>query len=135
MAAAVLMAAASDTSPTCSAGRCARPARTPATNVLPAPSSDSIRTSPPCSRVSSWTIASPIPVPSCVRERASRTRWKRSNSRGTSSGAMPIPVSDTASSALAPVQRSVTPMRPANVCLNAFESRFTTTFSHISRST
>jgi hypothetical protein len=37
------------------------------------------------SLTNSWTSASPIPVPSCVRPRVFSTRWKRSNNLGSSS--------------------------------------------------
>ena len=72
-----------------------------------------------------------------VRARcAPSTRWKRSNRRGSSCAGMPVPVSWTAqldAAAVAP-QRS-TRITPSNVNLNAFDSRFRTIFSHMSRST
>ena len=48
---------------------------------------------------------------------------------------MPTPVSRTASSAYVASARSDTEICPSNVCLNAFEMRLRTIFSHISRST
>ena len=65
--------------------------------ALPRPTSLSTLTSPPWSRTSSLTKASPMPLPSKERPRALLTRWKRSNSRGSSSAGMPVPVSRTVS--------------------------------------
>ncbi len=76
-----------------------------------------------------------MPLPSCVRPRAFWTRWKRSNRRGISSAGMPVPVSLTQSTALAPSRRSATAISPSNVYLKALDSRLRTIFSHMSRST
>ena len=80
-------------------GRCSSPSGTRTVNAAArARASLSTSTEPPCSSASSATSARPMPVPSCVRERAPTTRWKRSNSRSWSAGAMPMPVSATVSS-------------------------------------
>ena len=76
-----------------------------------------------------------MPLPSWVRERTPRTRLKRSNRLVSSSAAMPVPVSETDSTASAPSRRSATRISPSNVNLNAFETRLSTIRSHISRST
>nr|WP_242619157.1 hypothetical protein [Actinomadura fibrosa] len=54
-------------------------------STLPSPTWLVTRMRPLWMRTSSWASASPIPVPSWVRPRASRTRWKRWNRRGSSS--------------------------------------------------
>jgi len=104
-------------------------------NVLPVPHTLSARTSPPWSRTSSRTRASPMPDPSWVRPRAPSTRWNRSKRCGTWSAGMPVPVSRTPSSTRGPARRRATSMRPARVNLKALDRRLRTTFSHISRST
>ena len=78
-----------------------------------------------------------MPLPSCVRPRAPSTRWKRSNSRGSSSAGMPVPVSRTVQLGRPAVadRPSATAISPSKVNLKALESRLRTTFSHISRST
>ena len=67
-----------------SAGKCATPVGIVTVNVVPAPGWLATSTVPPCSLTSSCTSASPMPVPSCVRAVPS-TRWKRSNTCGSSS--------------------------------------------------
>jgi hypothetical protein len=62
-------------------------------------------------------------------------RWKRSNSRGISSAATPIPVSAIRRVACPFCSPSVTLMAPSKVNFSALLSRLSTTFSHISRST
>ena len=104
-------------------------------NVVPTPGSLSAVMVPPCSPTSSRTMASPIPLPSPDRERARSTRWNRSNSRGSSSGGTPVPVSATVRTARSPSRRSATVIPPSKVNFTALESRFRTTFSHMSRST
>jgi hypothetical protein len=70
-------------------------------NVVPRRRSLSTPIVPPCSLTSSCTSARPMPDPSwCAR--APSTRWKRSNTRGSSSSGMPTPVSRTASSTRPP---------------------------------
>ena len=76
-----------------------------------------------------------MPEPSCVRAGWSSMRWKRSNRRGSSASDTPAPVSATSSTASSPARASRTRTEPASVNLNALDSRFRTTFSHISRST
>ena len=123
--------------------RCARRAgaHVPARNAdgeraCPRPRVLATATSPPCSRTSSCTSASPMPVPSCVRdarvlhamealEHAAAGRLRR----------MPTPVSLTRSSTRSPRARSATAISPSKVNLNALESRLRTIFSHMSRST
>ena len=63
----------------------------------------STRMVPPCRRTSSWVNASPIPVPSCVRDFVPSTRWKRSKIRDSSDSGMPAPVSMTSSSTASPL--------------------------------
>ena len=121
------------------AGPAASPYGTRTTKLVPAPTSLVTCTSPPSSAVSSLTSARPMPEPSWLRARVPLTRWKRSNSRGTSSGGMPTPVSTTSSRAppapsppLSSCRR--TQMRPAKVNFRALESRLVTTFSQWSGS-
>ena len=76
-----------------------------------------------------------MPLPSCVRERAPRTREKRSNSRDSSASGMPVPVSRTERIASPSVRRIVTRISPSKVNLKALETRLRTIRSHISRST
>ena len=103
--------------------------------VVPAPSVLPAVMLPPCSPTSSRTSARPMPLPSLDRERVEGIRWKRSNSRGISSAAIPLPVSLIRSTAPESSARSVTLMLPSKVNFSALLSRLRTTFSHISRST
>ncbi len=57
-----------------SGGRCAAPKGIATVKVVPWSTALSTVTVPPCSLTSSWTSASPIPVPSWVRDRAPGTR-------------------------------------------------------------
>ena len=75
-----------------------------------------------------------MPLPSVDRERAVSMRWNRSNSRGSSTAETPMPVSATVTVAPASSRRTRTVMEPSKVNFNALESRFSTTFSHMSRS-
>ena len=119
-----------------SAGRCDRPVRIATMNVVPRPSSLVTATVPPCRRASSCTSASPMPVPSWVRARACFTRWKRSNMRGSSDcGDADAGVADAELDAIARATRARRESRPSKVNLKALERRFSTIFSHMSRST
>ena len=102
--------------------------------VLPLPGSLSTPTVPPCRSTSSATRASPMPEPSKLRERAPEMRENRSNSCALSSGAMPMPVSATQRSAPSPSGSgpTLTEIDPSKVSFSALESRFSTTFAHIS---
>ena len=106
-----------------SAGRCARPSGIgdreggALAGVLSTP------TVPPCRRTSSCTSARPMPGALVRAARAPSTRWKRSNTCGSSFGGMPTPVSrDVSSTRVAVASRARPRSRPANVNLNAFES-------------
>ena len=104
--------------------------------AFPRPSGSRRGPSPPCSCTSSCTSARPMPEPSCVRARAPSTRWKRSNRRGSSCAGIPgAGVAHLELDALAAGTRSVTSISPSSVNLKAFDSRFRTIFSHMSRST
>ncbi len=103
--------------------------------VVPSPSRLDTSTEPPCSSVRSFTSARPMPVPSWVRPCWFSMRWNRSNTRGRCSSGMPTPVSATTSSMSAPALASVSLTPPASVNLKALESRFSTIFSQIARST
>ena len=118
-----------------SGARCAVPRGRVTVNVVPRPSALSTPIVPPCRRTRSRTSASPIPVPSCVRERAPRTRWNRSNTRGSSSSGIPAPVSRTARTTCRGRARSETSISPAKVNFSALERRLRVIFSHMSRST
>ena len=120
---------------TLAASRCALPSGIDTWNVVPCPTVLSAATVPPCRAARSLTSARPMPLPSCVRDFVPRTRWKRSKSWGSSSGAMPTPVSLTLNSAMSPVRRSDTVMAPSKVNFKAFESRLRRMRSHIARST
>ncbi len=78
-----------------------------------------------------------MPDPSIDRPFCPSIRWNRSNSLGNSSTGIPIPVSETLTIALRPSgeEASDRAISPFNVNLNAFESRLSSIFSHISRST
>ena len=67
--------------------------------------------------------------------RLSSTRWKRSNMRGNSSTGMPTPVSRTVKRAWPSTASKRTSMWPSKVNLKALLTRFSTIFSHMSRST
>ena len=56
--------------------------------------------------------ARPMPDPSWLRERAPSMRWKRSNRRGSSSSAMPVPVSATSRQRVVVIHRSAHGDRP-----------------------
>ncbi len=116
------------------AGRRSVPKGRRTVRTVPSPSVLSAVMVPPCRPTSSFTSASPMPLPSFERARAFSMRWNRSNSRGSSSRGTPMPVSDTRSTACPPSARSVTPMEPSKVNFSALLSRLRTTFSHMSRS-
>ena len=75
-----------------------------------------------------------MPLPSVDRARAVSMRWNRSKSRGISAAATPMPVSATVTTAPESSPRTRTVIEPSNVNFSAFDSRFSTTFSHMSRS-
>ena len=65
-----------------------------------------------------------------------RTRWKRSKTCGSSSAAIPMPVSrDLEHRPARPPRAARTVISPSKVNLKALERRLRTIFSHISRST
>ncbi len=103
-------------------------------NVVPSPSALDAVMAPLCSWTSSWTSASPMPLPSFERERAFSMRWNRSNSRGISRAGTPMPVSATVTTACPPSAPTATRMAPWKVNFSALLSRFSTTFSHMVRS-
>ena len=104
-------------------------------NVLPIPGVLATLTVPPWVAASSATSARPMPEPSWLRNAAPLTRWKRSNSRRCSSGGMPAPVSLTSSCAAPSTSLTHTVTPPWKVAFNAFDSRLSTIFAHISAST
>ena len=57
-----------------------------------------------------------MPLPSWLRPRALPTRWKRSNSRGSSASGMPTPLSATSITARSPI-RTRSSIRPSSVNL------------------
>ena len=120
-----------------SAGRCAVPNGIETMKVVPRPTALSTRMVPPWSLTSSCTSARPIPEPSNERLLWPSTRWNRSNKRGSSCSGMPTPVSRTINSAARPSADGarLTAISPSNVNLKALESRLSTIFSHMSRST
>ena len=103
-------------------------------NVVPLPSVLDAVMAPPCSCTSSWTSASPMPLPSLERERAFSIRWNRSNRRGISCSGTPMPVSATVTTACPSSARTETRMAPSKVNFSALLSRFSITFSHMPRS-
>ena len=110
-------------------------------NVLPSPSVDSTRISPPSRRAISRLIERPSPVPPKRRLVVPSACWNASKISRSLSAGIPIPVSTTenatTSSAwerISPAKRSsgsASPARsvtvPCSVNLNAFESRFRST--------
>ncbi len=119
------------TSDSASAGRWAVPNGTRMVKRVPLPSALSAVMLPPCRPTSSCTRASPMPLPSLEREREFSMRWKRSNSRGISSGGTPTPVSATVTTASRPSARTATRIEPSKVNFSALLSRLRTTFSHM----
>ena len=57
-----------------------------------------------------------MPLPSWLRPRAPPTRWKRSNSRGSSASGIPTPLSATSITARSPI-RTRSSIRPSSVNL------------------
>ena len=114
-----------------SGGKCAWPRGIVTMKVLPRPGVLSTSTSPPWRRASSCTSARPMPEPSCVRARTFSIRWKRSKTRESSAGAIPMPVSLTTRATAGPRSTSSTVMPPSNVNLKALERRLRTIFSHM----
>ncbi|CAM5644277.1 hypothetical protein SMICM304S_01851 [Streptomyces microflavus] len=102
--------------------------------LVPSPSVLRALIAPPCRFTSSWTRASPMPLPSLERERAFSIRWKRSNSRGISSAGTPIPVSLTVTTASPFAARTTTAIEPSKVNFSALLRRLSITFSHMLRS-
>ena len=117
-----------------SAGRCPAPSGSRMVKVVPASSTLSAVMLPPCKPTSSFTSASPIPLPSVDRARALLIRWNRSNSRGISAAGTPIPVSATLTTASSPSRTTRTVIDPSKVYFSALDSRLRMTFSHMSRS-
>ena len=72
------------------------------TNIEPTPGSLVQVMSPPCATKIVRAIESPSPEPPISRDRALSTRKNRSNTRGTASAGMPMPVSTTSMRAVAP---------------------------------
>ena len=92
-------------------------------NAEPSPSVDTTVTSPPIARASRRAIDRPRPVPAQARP------WLRvhgSNSCGSSSSAIPRPVSDTVIWNLSPVTVASISATPRSVYLTALEARLST---------
>ena len=101
----------------------------------PRPRADSTSTVPPMSSVSCFTMARPMPAPSCDRAFPGRGSCsKRSKTRLRSRLRMPIPVSltDTAKPSASHASRKVTV--PDGVYFSALPSRLSTMRSYMSRS-
>ena len=111
------------------------PAGSTTVKVEPVPGVLSTVTSPSWICTSSRTSARPMPDPSKVRAGVPSTRWNRSKTRDRCSAGIPAPVSATCSTIRPSDSRSRTVMCPSSVNLKALDSRFSTTFSHIARST
>src|SRR5262249_51450784 len=93
-------------------------------NVDPLPISLVSQIRPPCSSTNFLASVRPSPVPSRFRA-ASVPTWRNSSKTvAWSSGAIPMPVSLTATSTAPSTGAAVTPMRPpSGVNFTAFESR------------
>ena len=92
-------------------------------NRLPMPGWLSSVTSPPMICVSSLVMVRPSPTPGTPAARPWSMRWNGSNTRSWSARPMPIPVSETVISAMAPRQRKPRLTLPARVNFTALDSR------------
>ncbi len=100
-------------------------------NSLPRPGPAlAAATVPPCSSTSRFTSVSPRPRPPRARSIACGPCTNTSNAWGSRSGAKPLPVSRTRSTARSPARSTRTLMRPpAGVYLSALSTRFAITCS------
>ena len=106
------------------------------TKAAPPAADTPASTDPPCSDTTSLTIASPRPLPPCLRVMLPSACLKRSKMISRSAASMPGPLSDTPISTHPFSDCSATSIEPpAGVNLIAFDSRLISTRSSMSGST